>query len=109
MKLYRYRLLKFGNWELFLDEFLVLKETEKGYRIEILKEEDFYRKEDQKNNRFVLKEGKKCFARTTKEKAFEDLYLRKKAYLNYAEINLKRAEESLDFVNDMRRKVYNEI
>ena len=67
--LYRYTLMQFQKPTIVLFELNVIKETEKGYWIGSTVHEVG-------KKRFILKEGKKAYARTTKKQALIDYYHR---------------------------------
>lgn len=93
MNLYRYEILVLGfEYAISLKKYPIIKETEKGFWIV----------DNSKKNhkRFVLKTGKKRFARDTKEGALEDLLARKKAYLGYSESNVKNAKYQIQMIED---------
>ena len=93
MNLYRYEILVLGlEYAISLKKYPVIKETDKGYWI--------VDNSKKKHKRFVLKTGKKRFARDTIDGALEDLLARKKAFLGYSESNVMNAKYQIQMVED---------
>lgn len=85
----------YGNHQLIVEQYKVLKETPKGYQLNLYGYGDYIKK------RFVLKEGTKAFARTTVQRAFIDLYHRNLSHIKKLEARLEIAKQdrnSIKFV-----------
>ena len=76
---------------LVLTEFPVQRETPKGYWID---DKSYEPRKTPNGWRFVLKNGRKKFACSTKTEAYESLLARKQAQIKILSTNLKCAEQA---------------
>ena len=92
--LYRYEFYR----DIYVEEYKVIKETEKGYWILVYGVK-----------KFVSKIGKKCFARTTKKEALIDFYYRKGRWLSMEEKRFDYAKYQFGLISNYLSETYGGI